>query len=506
MPFFNTLKALSPLRQLMLAASVAGVVLAMIFLVRGAMKEPMSLLYAGLEPERAGEIIAELDKQGIAYAIEQEAIFVPASVRDKIRFSLAQEGLPKQDVQGYELLDDVNGFSMTSEMYNASYWRAKEGELTRTILAIPGVASARVHIGASLRSGFARNQPGQSASVILSAAGDFSKGQAEAIQYLVALAVSGLDPDDVAVIDSRKGILAGPKAAEDAGPDESAETLSASLEAKLLRLIEARLGPGNAEVSASIEVSRERQTISAVSFDPSTKVVRTRTSNDSSQTGTSGSGALTVASSLPQTPGGASGAGTSSTKSASENIAYEINETRTQREILPGEIKRISIAVLLKEQALGIDPASPDAADATQKVIADFEALIRSGAGLSEERGDALTVELMPFTDAPAEALTPAPGLMERVVERHFWSGFQALLLGLVMLVLGFGVIRPIFAGRPSTLSPDAPGASTGGQTGAEAAHDPVQVLQDYARTHQDATAAMLQQWLQEDRKAAANE
>jgi flagellar M-ring protein FliF len=135
---------------------------------------------------------------------------VPQKDRDSVRFALARDGLPKQSVQGYELLDNVNGFSVTSEMYNAAYWRAKEGELTRTILAVPGIQSARVHIGASLRSGFARSDPAQTASVTLSSAHNLTSSQAQGIQYLVALAVSGLSPDEVAVIDLNKGILAGP--------------------------------------------------------------------------------------------------------------------------------------------------------------------------------------------------------------------------------------------------------------------------------------------------------
>ena len=151
MKFLETLKALPLPRQLMLAGAVLGVVLAMTFMVRGAMNEPMSLLYSGLDSERSGEIMSELDKQGVSYQIRQDAIFVPQSARDRLRMSLAQQGLPRSSVKGYELLDDVNGFSVTSEMYKASYWRAKEGELTRTILAIPGVDSARVHIGANLR-------------------------------------------------------------------------------------------------------------------------------------------------------------------------------------------------------------------------------------------------------------------------------------------------------------------------------------------------------------------
>ena len=167
MKLLETLKALSVAQKLALAGSVAGVVIAMTMMVQGAVQQPKALLYSGLDPMHTGEVIAELEKRGVDYELRGEAIFIPQSERDSVRFSLAKDGLPQQSVQGYELLDDVNGFSITSEMYNAAYWRAKEGELTRTILAIPGVSSARVHIGASLRSGFSRSGPPQTASVTL---------------------------------------------------------------------------------------------------------------------------------------------------------------------------------------------------------------------------------------------------------------------------------------------------------------------------------------------------
>ena len=131
MKFLDTLRALSLPRQLMLAGAVLGIVMAMSFMVQGVTKEPMALLYSGLEPQYAGEIIEELEGSQTPYELRGGAIFIPQSQRDEVRFALAREGLPRQSVQGYELLDDVNGFSVTSEMYNASYWRAKEGELTR---------------------------------------------------------------------------------------------------------------------------------------------------------------------------------------------------------------------------------------------------------------------------------------------------------------------------------------------------------------------------------------
>ncbi|MFN3214030.1 MAG: flagellar basal-body MS-ring/collar protein FliF [Henriciella sp.] len=509
MGFIDNLRALGLQRQIMLAAAVLGVLAAMTFLVRTTLQPSMSLLYSGLDPVRAGEVINELESLDVSYEIRGEAIFIPANVRDRTRFALARDGLPRQSIQGYELLDSVNGFSVTSEMYNAAYWRAKEGELTRTILTTPGVDSARVHIGANLRSGFSRASPTPTASVTLSSARRLNNGQAEAIQYLVALAVSGLNPEDVVVIDPRHGILAGPTADTAEAPGIVAEDQASALEQKIKRLLFARLGDGNAEVSVSVDVSRERTVISDVRFDPESRVVRSRTTNDSNETN-QGGGNLTVASNLPQGDAGA-GQNESTSKSSTESIAYELNETRTQTERLPGQIERVSIAVLLNQEALGIDLTAADAATQIEQARQNFEALVRNAAGLEVDRGDTLTVELMPFQALPEVEMTPAPGMVSRLIEQHLWSAIQAIFLGIIVLALGFGVMRPVFA-QGGTANRDAEGSGDGTVEGGldgelfEQSSDPIDYLKDYTSENQEQTAALLQDWLKEDRKKAANE
>lgn len=507
MKFVDTLRSLSPQRQAMLAAAVLAVVFAMFFLARSVVKEPMALLYAGLDPAVTGEIIQELEQSGIAYEIRGESIFIPQSARDRTRFSLAQQGLPRQSVQGYELLDGINGFSVTSEMYNAAYWRAKEGELTRTILSTHGITSARVHIGASLRSGFSRTQAPQTASVTLTTAHDLTPDQAEAIQYLVALAVSGLNAEDVAVIDPTKGILAGPNVDKAMQPAIVAEDQASAVEQRIMRLLEARVGAGNARVSVSVDVSREMQRISEVRFDPASRILRSRTTSESSETNTGGGGALTVASNLPA--GDAQGGGSASeAENASESVAYEFNEVRMETEKLPGEIERVSVGVLLNQDVLGLDLAAPGLEAQLAEIAADFEQLIIAGAGLDLERGDSLTVDLMPFQTQPVEDLVAAPGLMERLVERYLWSGIQALMLSLVIVALAFGVIRPMLTRQPSEAEGSLQAAMAGAEgfeDGPDPAADPIAYLQDYTSDKQEDAAALLQDWLNEDRKAAGN-
>ena len=107
---------------------------AIALLARGPGAGPMALLYAGLDDSAAGEVVAALDARGVPYEVRGDAIWVPESARDLERITLAAEGLPATSAGGYELLDSLSGFGTTSQMFDAAYWRAKEGELARTIL------------------------------------------------------------------------------------------------------------------------------------------------------------------------------------------------------------------------------------------------------------------------------------------------------------------------------------------------------------------------------------
>ena len=55
------------------------------------MQPSMSLLYAGLDPVRAGEVITELDSLGVPYEIKGEAIFIRKTFATK-RDSLCAAG------------------------------------------------------------------------------------------------------------------------------------------------------------------------------------------------------------------------------------------------------------------------------------------------------------------------------------------------------------------------------------------------------------------------------
>lgn len=506
MKFFEDLRALSLARKMQLGASIVTVILIMLLISRSAIREDMGILYSGLDPAHAGEIITELEKRGIAYDVRGDAIFAAQDKRDTLRLLLAEQGLPRQSVQGYELLDDINGFSVTSEMYNAAYWRAKEGELVRTILEIPSVQAARVHIGANLRPNFTRNETRPTASVTLSTQNNLSRKQSEAIQYLVALAVAGLRPDEVAVIDSALGVIAGPGTSAIENPEVAGDTRAQTLEQKILRLLEPRVGAGNARVSVSVDVSRESQRTAAIVYDPESSVVRNRTIRDTSETSQGVAAGLTIASNLPQGGGQPGDPSSAEISESTETISYEVSETRTETERLPGEIQRISVAVLINLDSLGIDMTVPGAEARANEVIAELEQLVLSAAGLRNERGDTLAIELMPFKTIVSDDLVTPPGLFEELMRRYFWSAIQVLMLSIVVIVLALGVIRPLLVQNTRSLLEEDEEGEENLNTEPEATADPFEHLRNFARERQDETTALLQDWLQDEQKVAAND
>ncbi len=520
MGFIETLKGLTLSKQITLAITIVAVAFMMVVLVQQTTKPGMSLLYSGLGSTEAGEVVGELEKMGIPYDVRGEAIYIEASKRDQTRLMLAKDGLPRPAVSGYELLDSVNGFAVTSEMYNASYWRAKEGELARTILSMPEVSGARVHIGASLKSGLSRLSQPHSASVSVTARRSLSVPQAKAIQHLVALAVSGVSPEDVVVIDSATGIVAGPGASDNvADPSVKTANLAAQLEAKLLQILEARVGPGNARVSVAAEIDFEQVTTSEVSYDPDSRVLRSRRVSEESESNSGSQGAVSVASNLPAGDAQGQNSSSGSRSVSSETSQYEISQLRRETQKGAGSIKKLSVAVLINSRSLA---GAADGATLTEAETAAMQALVTSAVGLDVERGDILSIEFLPFAELAVEEelLTETP-LMERLLERYLWSGIQAVLLGLVIVVLAIFVLRPMLRPSAAAMPALADGsANASGQAGAEntvqaagqagamadssGELDPAAVLRDFTNGRQDEATAVLEEWLNEDRKMAS--
>ena len=458
-------------RAIVVLATVA-MFAAVLGLSRMASQPSMALLYAGLESGPAGEVVKALEARGAQYDVRGGSIFVESARRDELRMTLASEGLPTNSSKGYELLDGLSGFGTTSQMFDAAYWRAKEGELARTIVSSPLIQQARVHIANPSPQGF-RQRTTPTASVTVSTSnGTLTAQHAKALKFLVSSAVTGLSPEDVSIIDSRGGlIMSGDEVATGAadGGDRAAE-----LKRNVQRLLEARVGYGNAIVEINVETATDRESILERSFDPDSRIaISTETEETTNAAKDTRTGGVSVASNLPAGEAGAGdGASSSSTSETRERVNYEIAETT--REILraPGAVKRLSVAVLVDGIRSVDADGNPVWEARPEEELTALRELVASAVGFDEARGDSLTLKTMEF-EPIAEAGSEASGGFMSALNIDVMALLRLAVLALVSLVLGLFVLRPILGGKagadaqPDTLGGALPGPATAPQPAA---------------------------------------
>lgn len=517
---------LDPRRRIVALLSVIALLVALAGLVRMATQPGLTLLYSGLESGQAGEVVRALDQRGVVYEVRGGAIYVPGDRRDELRMTLASEGLPRNNAQGYELLDSLTGFGTTSQMFDAAYWRAKEGELARTIAAGAQIQAARVHIANAGATPFQRDLK-PTASVAVTGSGSLTSGQVRALKYLVASAVAGLNPDDVAIIDSSGELLS---ADFERGADGTSDDRADRMRDRVQRLLEARVGFGNAVVEVSVEAVTESESIRQRTFDPAGRVAISTETEERTGTAQNAANDVTVASNLPDGEAGGGDQSTSQSSETRERVNYEVSETEREVMRAAGAVKRLSVAVLVNGVPVGTGDGEPQMQPRDAEELAALRDLVASAVGFDESRGDVITIKSMLF-----EEVVP-----EGSLATNSWAGaiapdpmalIQMGLLALVTLILGLFVVRPVLRspGAPAQASlpapdgidegddgaltgeiedddfslPDLPIVSnfdTGGMGGFEpdASEDPVDRLKSLIGERRDETVEILRGWLED--------
>lgn len=441
-------------RRMIVVAATIAVFVGVLTLSAMASKPSMALLYAGLEGVEAGEIVTALEQRGAGYEVRGDSIYVESTKRDELRMMLAGEGLPTTGSAGYELLDNLSGFGTTSQMFDAAYWRAKEGELARTIIASPAVRSARVHISNPAARSF-RDELRPTASVTVTTLHNgLSSQQAKAMRFLVASAVSGLTPEDVSIIDSEKGlVLSGVDEPSSVAGDDRAAEFRANVE----RLLEARVGYGNAIVEVSVETVTEREAITERLIDPSGRVAistdleeRSKNANDTKP------GAVSVASNLPEGDGANGGKSQSQSSETRERTNYEVSETTRELLRAPGSIKRVTVAVLVDGLNVTDDAGNSSWQPRSEQELGDLRELVASTVGFNESRGDVITIRSMEFEPVLQEGTLAEPGMLAGA-KLDLMQIIQLVVASIVALVLGLFVMRPILTQQPVAMAGELP-------------------------------------------------
>lgn len=513
MPAIQAWRRLSSRNKAAVLAAAVAIALAVAALGRAATTPRLSLLYAGLDPAASGEILQALEGMDLTAEVRGDAIYVPENRRDATRMALARDGLPRQSQAGYEILDNLKSFATSSEMFDATYWRAKEGELARTIVAEPGVRSARVHLAIPKRPAFAREAAAPSAVVTVRMAfGRLDAERAQATRLLIALAVPGLSPENVAVLDAAGGVVLAPGAVEASqAMINNANDREKALERDLLQMLEASVGAGNARVKVTLVVSDDQVVRHERVVDPDRRALATSDSTQSSEQGTAASGVVTVASNLPEGDAGASTAPERSSRNeSSESVRYELSEVKTEMVTLPGALRQVQVAVLINQPSpAGVDggESSPPRSEAELEAI---RKLVAAAIGYNESRGDVVTIQSLPFNKLEPAGTEAKRDFIADVLQPNLIPVLQLVIPALVTLVLALFVVRPLLTGDgaglataiAATAAPSLPAESPSPQALARPHATHIDELQKLAAEDQSATSAVLKSWLEQSEGA----
>ncbi len=430
----------------------AGVVAVLVALVMFMGKEPSELLYSNLDLKEASQVTQALDQAGIKYETKGDGSTIMVA-RDKVasaRLMIAGKGLVSSGSIGYEIFDGNNALGQTDFVQQLNRQRALQGELERTIKAMQGVNSVRVHLVLPKRQLFEEDAEQPSAAVTIGVgAREPSSDMVRAIQNLVSSSVPNMKAEKVAVIDQHGKTLSAPS--DDSLAGKEAQDRRAEAEARIAKtvkdMIEGVLGPGKARVNVTADINLDRITTQEERFDPDGQVVRSESTNESGsqESKNDDTSGVTATSNVPGqgANGGFQQVGSRSNETGSVTN-YEISKSVKTTVQEPGTIKKVAVAVAIDGITAppGKDGKPGAYTPRTQQEIQQIEDLVKTAVGFDATRGDQVKVTNIKFPQPEDQGLEKQ-GLLSGFDKNDIMRFAELGVLGVVALLILLFAVRP---------------------------------------------------------------
>jgi flagellar M-ring protein FliF len=424
--------------KIKLALALVGSLVLVLALVQ-ITKPRYEVLFANLTPEDAGEITGRLEEINVPYqlAANGTSILVPEAQVYKVRNSLAMEGLPRGGNVDFGIFDETR-LGITEFERRVQYRRALQGELTRTITAMAGIKNAWVQISIPEPRLYLSEEEEASAAILLETSGELKPAQIQGIVHLVSHSVEGLEPERVTVVDTRGQVLS-----QDLGREtgfglttsqyEIQRRVERELEQGIQSMLEMVLGHGKVVTRVKVDMNFDQREVTTQLFQPEEDgegIIRSIQELERSFSGTEGGAGVpgTVTNipgeGIPTYQGGQEGESEYYEREVTRN--YDISEIREHLVVAPGQVERLSVAVIIDEDQLS-----------TEQRVA-VEETVAAAVGMDYNRGDQVIVTSLPFAESPFGELEDVVG-----VERpSWWPWLVYLLIGGAVLAAGIQLYR----------------------------------------------------------------
>lgn len=485
--FLENLSEMSMLRQIGLLVGLAASVAIGFAVVLWSQQPDYKPLLGNLAGMDSNQVMEALNAADIAYTVEPNsgALLVKSEDLGRARMKLAAAGVAPSDGNvGFEILDQEQSLGTSQFMEATRYRRGLEGELARTISSLNNVKGARVHLAIPKSSVFVRDERKPTASVLveLYPGRSLEPSQVMAIVNLVATSVPELTKSQVTVVDQKGNLLSDQQELSEltmAGKQfDYTRRMESLFTQRVHNILQPVLGNGRykAEVSADVDFSAVEST--SEMFNPDQPALRSEQQVNEQRSSSlppqgvpgalsnqpPGAAAAPQQANAPAAPPGpvqpgqplldANGAQITDPATGQPMLApypadkreqstrnFELDRSISYTKQQQGRLKRLSVAVVLDDKVsinaeTGEVTRSPWAAED----LARFTRLVQDSVGFDASRGDSVSVINAPFSAETGEEMIEIPFYSQP----WFWDIIKQILGVLFILVLVFGVLRPV--------------------------------------------------------------
>lgn len=416
-------------------------------------------LFTELEARDAALIKDYLEKRGLKYRISSSGTTIEVDRKDKYiaRLDISKEGLmPQNGSVGLEIFDNTR-IGATEFDKKMMFLRAQKGELERTIRALDQVKNSSVNITPGNNSPFLEERVGAKASVLLqlNPFQTLTEENIKGIMSLVASSIEGLLIEDVRVLDTNGNILSDRVDLDNSGNIANKKridlerTIAKDLERNASSVLSV-MGSGNAKVRVSVELDFNRESYQKEIFTTPTVegeqlsggLVRSTQSQNEQYIGN-----INSAEGIPGTtsniPGYVGIEGNSSTNSYNKNnniINYEMDRKNSVFEKSLGNIKRITVSVMLNKNANYFKDREFNDDERIK-----FQRMVETAVGFSPSRGDRINVEALPFDNQIHESFNMALEKEAQRIRNLYISG-TVLIIVLILVLIAYMIYRGVEA------------------------------------------------------------
>ncbi|MFG0380598.1 flagellar basal-body MS-ring/collar protein FliF [Pseudomonas sp. zbq_18] len=485
--FLENLSDMSMLRQIGLLVGLAASVAIGFAVVLWSQQPDYKPLLGNLAGMDSNQVMEVLNAADITYTVEPNsgALLVKSDELGRARMKLAAAGVAPSDGNvGFEILDQEQSLGTSQFMEATRYRRGLEGELARTVSSLNNVKAARVHLAIPKSSVFVRDERKPTASVLveLYPGRALEPSQVMAIVNLVATSVPELTKSQVTVVDQKGNLLSDQQELSEltmAGKQfDYTRRMESLFTQRVHNILQPVLGNGRykAEVSADVDFSAVEST--SEMFNPDQPALRSEQQVNEQRSSSlppqgvpgalsnqpPGAAAAPEQANAQAAPPGpvqpgqplldANGAQITDPATGQPMLApypadkreqstrnFELDRSISYTKQQQGRLKRLSVAVVLDDKVnINAETGEVTRSPWGAEDLARFTRLVQDSVGFDASRGDSVSVINAPFSTELGDEVIETPFY----TQPWFWDIVKQVLGVLFILVLVFGVLRPV--------------------------------------------------------------